>query len=73
MIQDNASVDTIEKMKENFEKSLEKFSKAEPKYVEEILTNSIYPQIQQQIIKNIDREFDKENEEMYPKEEKPSK
>lgn len=68
LIEDNTSVDTIDKMKENFEKILEKFSKAEPKYVEEILTNSIYPQIQQQIVKNIDMEFDKENEEMYPKE-----
>ena len=70
LIDKKTSVDTIDKIKENFEKTIEKFNKAEPKYIEEILTNAVYPQIHQQIVKNIDMEFDKENEEMYPKEDK---
>ncbi len=68
LIEKKTSVDTIDKIKENFEKTIERFDKAEPRYIEEVLTNALYPQIQQQIIQNIDKEFDKENEEMYPKE-----
>lgn len=58
----------IAETKENFSKGIVKFREAVPKCFEEILFNSVYPYIHKKITENVETEFDKENEEMYPKE-----
>ena len=69
MIESKASEKIINDAKENFEKTNKTFRESTPKYVEEILFNSIYPPVHKQVTENVDKEFDKENEEMYPKKE----
>lgn len=73
MIEAKTNEKVLEDAKKNFEKSAEKFKKARPKCMEEVLYNRIFPSIHSKVNENIGKEFDKENEEMYPKEEKPSK
>jgi len=41
-----------------------------PKCIEHCVYNQIYPQLHQEVLKNMDAEFDKENEEMYPQKKK---
>ena len=68
MIQNKATDSQIQDAKENSDKALTKFRETTPKYFEEILYNTVYPQVHRKITENVDKEFDKENEEMYPKE-----
>lgn len=63
----------IEDAKENFAKTVDRFRDATPKCLEEIVFNGVYRAIHAKIVENIDREFDKENEEMYPTEDKSKK
>lgn len=58
----------VDAVKENLAKSIQKFKDAAPKCFEEVLFNTVYPQIHRKITENVEKEFDKENEEMYPKE-----
>lgn len=58
----------VAEIKENYGKAIVKFREAAPKCFEEILFNSVYPHIHKKVTENIEVEFDKENEEMYPKE-----
>ena len=57
----------------SFIEQIDKFAKALPSCIEEVVFNATYPPIQLEVNKNIENSFNKENEEMYPKEEKPSK
>ncbi len=59
---------TISDAKETFEKQLQKMYDAIPSCLEEVVYNAIYPAIQKEVADNIDISLDKENEEMYPKE-----
>lgn len=67
MKQDGTSDKEIESAKVDMDKNMEKFRDATPRYMEEIIFNSLYPQIHQQVATNVDKELDKENEEVYPK------
>jgi len=69
MIESKATEAQIQDAKEGFDQTVTKFREATPKYLEEILFNAVYPQIHKKITENVDKEFDKENEEMYPKKE----
>jgi len=69
MIENKATDAQIKDAKENFDQTITKFRDATPKYLQEILYNAVYPQIHRKVTENVDKEFDKENEEMYPKKE----
>lgn len=69
----NAKPEMLADAEENFKTAVEKFLESTPKSMEEILYTAIYPTIHQHVAQAMDAIFDKENEEMYPKEEKPSK
>jgi len=69
MINNNSSENMFKDAKENFSKSISKFKEGTPKLIEEILFNAIYPFVHRKVTENIEKEFDKENEEMYPKKE----
>ncbi len=57
----------------SFNEEIDRFTKTLPSCLEEVVFNSVYPSIQLEVNKNIEDSFNKENEEMYPKEVKPSK
>ena len=69
MIENKATDSQVQDAKENFDQAVTKFREVTPKYLQEILFNSIYPQIHRKVTENVDKEFDKENEEVYPKKE----
>jgi hypothetical protein len=50
----------FEEMHKNNEENL-------PKCIEHCVYNQIFPQLHQEVLRNMDSEFDKEDEEMYPK------
>lgn len=64
---DNAAPKMIEDAKESNAKTISKFRETAPKCLEEIIYASVYPSIIKSVNDNIDKMFDKENEEMYPK------
>ena len=68
LVESNTSEKAITDAKEGFDKALVKFRDAEPKYLEEIVFNAVYPHIHRKVTENVEKEFDRENEEMYPKE-----
>lgn len=57
------AVKRFEEMQKSNEENL-------PKCIEHCVYNQIYPQLHQEVLKNMDAEFDKENEEMYPQKKK---
>lgn len=61
----------IDDAKKTMEDTQENFKKGRPECIEQILYTALYQPISQKVLANVDRELDKENEELYPKE-KPS-
>lgn len=57
--------ETIEKQKE----AMKSYYESRPTCVEEAVFNSIFPAIYKHVAENVGKMFDKENEELYPKEE----
>jgi len=64
----NAKPELIEDAKKGFSESSERFQKAIPKCLEEVVFNAIYPSIHKKVTENVEKMFDKENEQFYPKE-----
>ena len=58
----------VEEVRKNYAQAILKFREATPKCFEEVIFNAIYPHVHKKMTENIDKEFDKENEQMYPKE-----
>ena len=69
----NMKKEQIEDARKNFDETVEKFKGIIPKCLEEVVFSAIYPKISQHVNQNIDKALDKENEELYPKKDKPSK
>ncbi len=69
----NTNEKIIENARESFEKSHKRFIELLPSCLEEVVYAAVYPKIHAHVTQHVSKIFDKENEEMYPKEEKPSK
>lgn len=68
MENEKTSPELIAEAKSGFEKASEKFREAMPKCIEEVIFNAVYPSIHRKVTENVEKMFDKENEEFYPKE-----
>ena len=73
MEQNGADPNLIADAKEALVELKSKFEENAPVCLEQAIFVAIYPKLLQEVTANIDKEFDKENEQMYPKEETPSK
>jgi hypothetical protein len=69
----NATDETRPSIQKSIDEAAKRFEELEksnaanlPKCIEHCVYNQTYPQLHQEVIKNMDSEFDKENEEMYP-------
>lgn len=58
----------VDDAKQTLEKTIENFKKGRPSCMEQILYSALYQPISQKVLANMDKEFDKENEQVYPKE-----
>jgi len=56
----------LESEQKTFDESKKKTDESLPKSIEECVYTQIYPKLHQEVMKNMDTEFDKEFEEMYP-------
>ena len=59
----------IEETKLKQEEGMEKYKESKPTCIEECVFNAIFPQVYKHVADNVGKMFDKENEQMYPKEE----
>lgn len=59
----------IEEAKKGFSEASQKFKDSFPKCMEEVIFNAVYPSIHKKVTENVEKMFDKENEEFYPKKE----
>lgn len=73
MIKNKVSDDLLNDAKTNFAEANKKFRESKASCIEEAIFNEIYRHIHKMVMDNVDREFDKENESLYPKEEKQKK
>jgi hypothetical protein len=67
LVKSDIGTKKIQEAREEYDKNIENFEKTIPKCIEQIIYSSIFPAIHQKVNTNIERVFDKENEELYPK------
>lgn len=69
MIKNKANEKMIQDAKKGFDETVKNFDEGIPKCIEQVIFTAVYPAIHKQVTENVERSFDKENEELYPKKE----
>lgn len=73
MCKKNKNPNVLSEARKTFDQTTKNYKDAIPTCLEEILFNAIFPKIHEKVSNNVDKAFDKENEELYPKEESVKK